>query len=130
MPMNCAADRVCQSSSRSHTTGQPARRAARAAGCGCGCSCGMPGLQTSMSEPVQSRPSNEFTGMPSATAASRRAASSSHAVTEIGGAACRERVCQYVEISVVAVSLTKKSIEEYVKNRQTNSSTQNTETET
>src|SRR3546814_2281538 len=42
----------------------------------------MPGLQTSMSEPVQSRPSNEFTGMPSATAASRRAASSSHAVTD------------------------------------------------
>src|SRR3546814_15536837 len=28
--------------------------------------------------------------------------------TEIGRASCRERVCQYVEISVVAVSLKKK----------------------
>src|SRR3546814_18494883 len=31
------------------------------------------------------------------------------AVMEIGRASCRERVCQYVEISVVAVSLQKKS---------------------
>src|SRR3546814_11392253 len=29
--------------------------------------------------------------------------------SEIGRASCRERVCQYVEISVVAVSLTKKT---------------------
>src|SRR3546814_11178511 len=31
------------------------------------------------------------------------------AVGEIGRASCRERVCQYVSISVVAVSLNKKS---------------------
>src|SRR3546814_16105564 len=31
---------------------------------------------------------------------------------EIGRASCRERVCQYVSISVVAVSLKKKIIEE------------------
>src|SRR3546814_12635942 len=34
---------------------------------------------------------------------------------EIGRASCRERVCQYVEITVVAVSLKKKSI--YTMNR-------------
>src|SRR3546814_13931696 len=33
-----------------------------------------------------------------------------HKLAEIGRASCRERVCQYVEISVVAVSLTKKTI--------------------
>src|SRR3546814_17516528 len=31
-----------------------------------------------------------------------------HAARKIGRASCRERVCQYVEISVVAVSLKKK----------------------
>src|SRR3546814_11423040 len=31
----------------------------------------------------------------------------SNAMSEIGRASCRERVCQYVSISVVAVSLTK-----------------------
>src|SRR3546814_18124640 len=34
-----------------------------------------------------------------------------HWLPEIGRASCRERVCQYVEISVVAVSLKKKKIE-------------------
>src|SRR3546814_14663315 len=33
--------------------------------------------------------------------------------TAIGRASCRERVCQYVSISVVAVSLKKKNSEEY-----------------
>src|SRR3546814_18195323 len=33
---------------------------------------------------------------------------SSHDATQTGRASCRERVCQYVEISVGAVSLTKK----------------------
>src|SRR3546814_14521020 len=32
-------------------------------------------------------------------------------VEEIGRASCRERVCQYVEISVVAVSLKKKELD-------------------
>src|SRR3546814_17545229 len=32
------------------------------------------------------------------------------AISEIGRASCRERVCQYVSISVVAVSLKKKDI--------------------
>src|SRR3546814_12978054 len=36
---------------------------------------------------------------------------------EIGRAACRERVCQYVEISVVAVSLKKKHKNIYVISR-------------
>src|SRR3546814_19503232 len=34
---------------------------------------------------------------------------------EIGRASCRERVCQYVEISVVAVSVKKKKIHTYNK---------------
>src|SRR3546814_16700690 len=33
-----------------------------------------------------------------------------HGVTQLGRASCRERVCQYVSISVVAVSLQKKII--------------------
>src|SRR3546814_18640318 len=39
-------------------------------------------------------------------AGARRAAG----VPEIGSASCRERVCQYVEVSVVAVSFTKNKV--------------------
>src|SRR3546814_10684555 len=38
----------------------------------------------------------------------RRCACTSATCSKIGRASCRERVCQYVEISVVAVSLKKK----------------------
>src|SRR3546814_16603100 len=40
----------------------------------------------------------------------QRTVVSSAGATAIGRASCRERVCQYVSISVVAVSLKKKSI--------------------
>src|SRR3546814_13495612 len=39
-------------------------------------------------------------------------------VVEIGRASCRERVCQYVEISVVAVSLKKNRIGQHLKQKQ------------
>src|SRR3546814_15552168 len=35
-------------------------------------------------------------------------------IVQIGRASCRERVCQYVDISVVAVSLKKKSTSTYI----------------
>src|SRR3546814_20514301 len=37
----------------------------------------------------------------------------------IGGASCRERVCQYGSISVVAVSLKKKSVSTYITRKAT-----------
>src|SRR3546814_13958653 len=37
-----------------------------------------------------------------------------HVAPEIGRASCRERVCQYVSISVVAVSLQKKTKNKYL----------------
>src|SRR3546814_11657577 len=37
---------------------------------------------------------------------------------EIGRASCRERVCQYVSISVVAVSLKRKQVSESVNNKE------------
>src|SRR3546814_5349223 len=42
------------------------------------------------------------------TRAGHEAAKAGHEPGQIGRASCRERVCQYVEISVVAVSLKKK----------------------
>src|SRR3546814_11800757 len=38
-------------------------------------------------------------------------------IEKIGRASCRERVCQYVEISVVAVSLKKKQEKKKIKNK-------------